>query len=226
VKRGAIVPVTKEAIFFDRTGLVLQRAGEVGHTLGLDKEKRILAEVVGLNTTYKRNGAAAVGPYAAAADNRPWVNVVASNALVDWTDIDAAEQAFAAMNDPDTGNAIDNTGKTLLVPSALVGTAMRILNATEVRHGTNPVSVSSSPISGYSHLTSRQVHRLTGSATTWFVGNFKKAFRYMQNWPIQVVQAPPNATEEFNNDIVAQFKASERGIAATVNPWYVIKCTA
>ena len=29
-KRGFIVPVTKEAIFFDRTHLVLTRAGEVG----------------------------------------------------------------------------------------------------------------------------------------------------------------------------------------------------
>ena len=34
-KRGFIVPVTKEAIFFDRTNLVLSRAAEVGELLGL-----------------------------------------------------------------------------------------------------------------------------------------------------------------------------------------------
>src|SRR5262245_13985375 len=34
-KRGFIVPVTKEAIFFDRTHLVLSRAAEVGEVLGL-----------------------------------------------------------------------------------------------------------------------------------------------------------------------------------------------
>ena len=33
-KRGFIVPVTKEAIFFDRTHLILQRAAEVGEVLG------------------------------------------------------------------------------------------------------------------------------------------------------------------------------------------------
>ena len=36
-KRGFIVPVTKEAIFFDRTHLVLSRAAEVGEVLGLNK---------------------------------------------------------------------------------------------------------------------------------------------------------------------------------------------
>ncbi|HEY1598329.1 MAG TPA: hypothetical protein VGG64_01915, partial [Pirellulales bacterium] len=36
-KRGFIVPVTKEAIFFDRTYLVLSRAAEVGEILGLNK---------------------------------------------------------------------------------------------------------------------------------------------------------------------------------------------
>jgi len=33
-KHGLIVPVTKEAVFFDRTHLVLSRAAEVGETLG------------------------------------------------------------------------------------------------------------------------------------------------------------------------------------------------
>ena len=38
------------------------------------------------------------------------------------------------------------------------------------------------------------------------------AFAYMENWPITVVQAPANSEAEFNQDIVARFKASERGI--------------
>ena len=46
-KRGFIVPVTQEAIFFDRTHLILQRAAEVGEILGLNKEKRLLDLVIG-----------------------------------------------------------------------------------------------------------------------------------------------------------------------------------
>lgn len=45
-KRGFIVPVTKEAIFFDRTDLVRRRAAEVGEVLGLNKEKRLLDCVI------------------------------------------------------------------------------------------------------------------------------------------------------------------------------------
>jgi hypothetical protein len=57
-KRGFIVPVTKEAIFFDRTHLVLSRAAEVGEILGLNKEKRLLDLIVGVTNNYKQNGVA------------------------------------------------------------------------------------------------------------------------------------------------------------------------
>ena len=40
-KRGFIVPVTREAIFFDRTPLILSRAAQVGDILALNKEKRL-----------------------------------------------------------------------------------------------------------------------------------------------------------------------------------------
>src|SRR6185295_8012951 len=57
-KRGFIVPVTKEAIFFDRTHLVLSRAAEVGEILGLNKEKRLLDLLVGVTNNYKWRGTA------------------------------------------------------------------------------------------------------------------------------------------------------------------------
>ena len=47
----------------------------------------------------------------------------------------------------------------------------------------------------------------------------------MENWPITVTQAPPNSEAEFTHDIVARFKASERGAAAVLNPRYVVKNT-
>jgi hypothetical protein len=54
VKEGLIIPVTKEAIFFDRTGLVIDRAGKVGYLLGLSKEKEILGCMIGGNTDVVR----------------------------------------------------------------------------------------------------------------------------------------------------------------------------
>ena len=59
----------------------------------------------------------------------------------------------------------------------------------------------------------------------WFIGDFRKAFAYMENWPITVTQSPAGGDAEFNQDIVVRFKASERGAAAVINPRYVVKST-
>ena len=182
-KRGFIVPVTKEAVFFDRTGLVLQRAAEVAYWLGQNKEKRVLDVVLGVTNNYKRNGVAG-DTYLAAGD---YVNVKATNALADWTDVEAAELLFDAMTDPSTGEPIIVAANTLIVPTALKHTARRIVRATEVRHGTDPVTISASTLDDYRILTSPLVKQRTSSDTTWFVGDPARAFAYMENWPITVV---------------------------------------
>ena len=230
-KRGFIVPVTKEAIFFDRTGLILDRAREVGQFAALNKEKRILDTVLGITTSYRRNGAAAIATYQAST---PYINVKATNTLVDWTNIESAELLFDALTDPNTGEVINVVPDTLIVPTALKYTARRIVRATEVQYnkgGYNASSdvqrtVSANPLQDYNILTSRLVKARTSSATTWFIGNPKKAFRYMQNWPITVIQAPNNSEAEFTQDIVARFKVSERGVPAVIEPRYMVKCTA
>ena len=50
-KRGLIVPVTKEAVFFDRTHLILQRAAEVGEVLGLNKAAILVTQDHSYNMT-------------------------------------------------------------------------------------------------------------------------------------------------------------------------------
>ena len=57
-KRGFIVPVTREIIVADRTGILLKAAGETGRWCGLNKEKRVLDVVTGIQNNYKRNGTA------------------------------------------------------------------------------------------------------------------------------------------------------------------------
>jgi len=234
-KRGLIVPVTKEAIFFDRTGLVLRRAGQVGHSLGLNKEKRILDVVLGITTTYRRNGGAAQATYGDSHSQGDFDNLVASNALVDWTDIEAAILAFSAITDPNTGEPIDVMPNMVIVPPALLMTARRILNATQIQYGpggstTNAtVATSNSPVAGMfgpdSIASSQYVKNRTSSDTTWFIGEPQRAFGYMENWPITVIQAPDNSHDEFHRDIVAQYKSSERGAAAVLEPRRMIKCT-
>lgn len=231
-KHGFIVPVTKEAIFFDRTNLILSRAAEVGEVLGLNKEKRILDTVLGITDSYKFNGTV-YNTYSTAG---VWVNELASNELVDWTNVDAAEQLFAEMVEPSTGEPILIGATTVLVMPAYRHAAHRVFNAAEITYsgsGSLTTTSAANPLGNYRVEESRLAYRrivASGQISAdakkwWFIGDFSKAFAYMENWPITVTQAPLNSEADFNNDIVIRFKASERGAPAVLNPRCVVKCT-
>jgi len=231
IKRGLIVPVTKEAIFFDRTGLVVKRASGVGDSIAINKEKRCLDVALGITTTYRRNGGAAQATYGDTHTNGDFDNLQATNALVDWTDIENAELLFDAITDPNTGEPVLISAKALIVPTALKRTAERIVNATQIAFGDGASNTTrtygKSPTGPqYEVISNAYVKARTGSATTWFMGDPQRAFQYMENWPVTVVQAPPDAPEEFHRDIVSSFKASERGAAAVIDPRFMVKCTA
>ena len=234
-KRGFIVPITKEAVFFDRTHLILQRAAEVGEILGLNKEKRLVDLVIGQTNTYKWKGTD-YNTYYDSNDGGPWINSIAANELVDWTDVDAAEQLFADMLDPNTGEPILIQADTVLVMPAYRRAAHRVFVASEIQYGPDgsaTTTVSPNLLRNYRMVDSRLAYRrIVASGVSsadarkwWFLGDFRKAFAYMENWPITVTQAPANSEAEFSQDIVLRFKASERGAAAVMNPRYVVKCS-
>ena len=231
-KRGFIVPVTKEAIFFDRTHLILSRASEVGEVLGLNKEKRLIDTAIGITNTYNANGFTS-NTYLTSGG---WINELSGNELVDWVNVDSAEQLFAEMSDPHTGEPVLVHGTTVLVMPAYRHAAHRVFNAAELTYtsaGSETATTVANPLGNYRVEESRLAYRrivASGVAAAeakkwWFVGDFSKAFAYMENWPITVTQAPLGSEAEFNNDIVLRFKASERGAAAVLNPRFMVKCT-
>ena len=231
-KRGFIVPVTKEAIFFDRTHLVLSRAAEVGEVLGLNKEKRLVDLAIGVTNNYRASGTA-YDTYQAAA---PWINVLTGNELEDWTNVDAAEQLFADILDPHTGEPVLVQANSVLVMPAYQHAAHRVFHAVDITYtasGAAMATTAVNPLGNYQVHSSRLAYRrivASGVAAAdakkwWFLGDFRRALAYMENWPITVTQAPIGSEAEFNNDVVARFKASERGAAAVINPRYIVKCT-
>lgn len=230
-KRGFITELTKEAIFFDRTGRLMQMASEGTRYLAINREKRMLDAVLGITSLYRRNGlAAAIATYNDNSGTHDFDNLAASNALADWTDIENAELLFDGMADPNTGEPLMVTPTQLIVPSALKYTARRILGATEIQFGDGASNttrtVGSNPVGQLEILSSAYVKARTSSASTWFLGDFRRGFKYMQNWPITPVQAPTNSEAEFTRDIVMRWKVSERGTPAVVEPRYAVKCTA
>jgi hypothetical protein len=229
-KRGFIVPVTREAIFFDRTHVVLARAAEVGEILGLNKEKRLIDVLIGVTNNFKWRGTS----YDTYQTATPWINEIASNELVDWTDVDAAEQLFADMLDPNTSEPILIKATHVLVMPAYRHAAHRVFNALDIDYtggGAATTTRAANPLSHYtvreSSLAYRRIIASGESAANakkwWFLGDFRRAFAYMENWPITVTQSPMNSEADFNQDIVVRFKASERGAAAVINPRFVVK---
>ena len=229
IKRGFILPLTREIIIADRTGILLRNAGEGGKYLGINKEKRVIDLAIGVTNNYKRNGTATNTYLTTGA----YVNVAGTNSLVDWTDIEKAELLFDALNDPTTGEPIVMPPSLqLLVPTALKYTAKRIVSATEIQHVDNQAAAStirtssSSPVPNYQILSSPYVGRRTGDATTWFLGDFKGAIAYMEAWGIEPEQADSNAQAKFLQDIWMQYKVSEMGAAQMLEPRRLTKSTA
>jgi hypothetical protein len=229
-KRGLIVPVTREAIFFDRTHLVLSRASEVGEVLGLNKEQRLADMILGLTPSYKWRG---TSYNTFASEGTDWINLLEDNALVDWTSVDAAEGLFGNMLDPATGQPILIRADQVLVMPALRHTAQRVFRAATIEYSSGATSTTAvNPLTNYRvHASAVAYRRLLGSGAsesvakgTWLLGDFARAFAYMENWPITVTQSTANSEADFTQDIVVRFKASERGAAAVLNPRYVVKC--
>ena len=235
-KRGVIVEVTKEAAFFDRTGEVLKRCRDITVALLISKEKRCLDAALGITDLYRRNGGAAQATYGASHTNGDFVNLKTSNGLTDWTNVEAAELLFDAITDPNTGEPIliDKTAMQIVCATAKNYSATFALSPDVIRRedrggsaaGTIVETRGRNPVRNYPVLTNAYVKARTSSDTTWFIGDFKRAFEYRQNWPITPVTAPASNHDEFHRDIIQSTKISERGSVAVVEPRYVVKSTA
>jgi hypothetical protein len=231
-KRGFIVPVTKEAIFFDRTGELLNKCSKVGDSLLLNKEKRAIDCLVDQNTTahrYKWRGTT----YATYQTATPWINTTgAANVLVDWSDLDVVNQLFNAITDPNTGEPVMVEADTIIVTKENEETARRILNATEIVVHSGGYAVTGNltetrapnPMANkYKIATSNLLATRTTDDQHWWMGTPSKYARYMENWPITVTQAPAGNADDFNRDIVAKYKCSERGQYAVIEPRVMVE---
>lgn len=229
IKRGLIVPITKEALFFDRTGLLLDRCRAVGESIGINKEKRILDMVLGVTNNYKWKGTA----YDTYQATTPWINTTASNsaAAFIWTKMDAVLQIFQALTDPNTAEPIVINPRQIICNGAYTAGINAILNATQVIFDQNANAGTAqyqtwtpNPIGRYEIFSNGLINaRYTAgsvTATSWFCGDFQRAFAYMENWPITVEQ-DTGGDLNFSHDIVMRFKASERGVPAVMDPRYV-----
>ena len=231
-KHGLIIPVTKEAVFFDQTHHILERAAEVGEILAMNKEKRILNMVLGITKTYKQNGTAR-DTYLPGGGSHPWKNLLSGNELLNWESIETAEDIFGEMVDPISDNPILIEPNTVLVMPPKRHLAHRLFYASSVSYEEgSTASTIQNPFAKYRLVSSRLAYQrlktqqgVTTPEKIWFIGNFRKAFAYMENWGITVTRSASGSEADFSQDVVVRFKASERGTPAVIDPRYVVKCT-
>lgn len=234
---GMIVPVTWEAVFADRTGQLLERCGEVGFWRGQAREKQAIDCIVDENTTRHRYNwrGTVIASYGDNSGTHSWDNLAASNALVDWTDLDAAEQVFNAITDPYTGEPVPYEPKHLVVTKQNEQTARRIVSATEIRVTTPGYATSGNPNQAlqanpyqnkYTVVSSRLLATRMATDTSWFLGDVSKYAKYMVAEKMNVQQAPSNNHDEFHRRVVAQYRVNERGEYVVVQPRAKVKSTA
>ena len=239
-KRGRLLSVTEEAVYFDQTGQVLERARQLGYYSRQERERRIVRAVIDADsgeTVYAPSGTGEQ-LYAAGNNNLD----TATGPLVDWTDIQAvlAFHATNTVDDRETDDALAGqpivwTPKIILTGVELAGNAARLIAATEVTRdpGSNQAEFrSGNPLNslapGMVSLSSPFIDNATDGdqwddGSDWFIGDFQRQFKYKEIWPLQTFRAPAQNEEQFTRDIVARFKVREYGDVIAVDERHVVK---
>lgn len=243
-KRGFRVQLTREVLFFDRTSDVQRKASGGAKGMGQNREKRAVDCVIDENA-----GAASaivgghrwhylgnsIATYGNNSGNHDWDNLAASNAIVDWTDLEAAELLFDALTDPVTAEPVVFTPKHLVCATTNKQTALRIRNATEINVVTPGFATSGNPTetkvgnpygNKFEVLTSPYVANRLATDTSWFYGDIQAAFEFVEAWPEEVKQLASGTQLEFDADIVQQYRFSHFADYSTKEPRAMTASTA
>ena len=246
VERALKCSVTREAVFFDYTSQVLDEAGMVGEELAYGQEKDIADVVMGTTNSYNRNGTS-YNTYQTAS---PWINDHA-NPFSDELDVDDARQLFVGMTDPETGKEIVVEGRDLLVMPARELKVREQLFGSNVQIGTQNTSTGDFPsrwkisapqiaaVSGgpynviglssiwYNRATASDGLNLSASNAKqyWWIGDFQKAFWWMENWGFQPWQANADELQMKDRGLIAVYGCNYRGVGYVREPRYVVRNT-
>lgn len=233
-KHGFIMNITEETLFEDKTGLVLQNFNKVAESMAIHLEKERLNTCLGITSSYSRNGGPVQATYATSHTEGAGNNLI-SNTLFDRSSLNTAKLHFNNLVDPDTGEPISmGRDYQIVVPDALEWTLGDILTARG--YSSDPVRAASAvsmqtdnPIfmggRSYQPLSNLYVSLATTNDTTWFIGNFKKAFVERTIYPATVEMQDRTSDLAFSKDIISRIKVKRRSVPGVKDWRYVQKHT-
>ena len=222
VKVGDIIRVTEETILFDQTGQILIRAATIGEKTAQLKEKTIVQGVIDLNSKVFKPSAVDTAFYRTSASGDRKVNSAASCPFGE-AGLLKAMALFHNMTD-EQGDYVAVRPANLigLFPFDLWVRVAQMIQSTLVPEGTeNAVNIWKGL---FKPLTSPYVTEQ--SASTWYLGDFKKDFWWSEIWPLQTFTMRPGSEMEFTRDIKSQTKVRYFGGVGAVDDKHSLKLTA
>jgi len=241
-KQGRILSINEELIAFDQTGEINRRAMALGHYLRQERERTIVRAVTDADGAsgkyvYRPNGTGQA-LYATDGSLRNYIGVGNTTSvgfdsavpLIDWTDIDSVLSYRATEVKDDridgTPRPIVMPVKQMLVPETLRGTALSIVNSTDVTVVTNEQETRfANPVKGLVDvLSSPFVDEQGGDALNdWYIGDFQKQFVWTEIWPVQTFLQRNDSDAAFERDVVMRVKVRYYGGISAVDTVYVTK---
>lgn len=233
-KKGMKIMLTKEMLLFEKTGELERKCKKVGLYTGINHEKERIDFATGISGTYKRKGYSAVSPYGNDSGDHDWDNLVAGNTVTNWRSFETAELALLDITDPHDGEPVLIENWQVIAPHDVRRFIKGLLTSKmvqQVDNQTNADTIRTSMDNPFFQdeilivLSNQYVKLRTGSASTWFFGDFKNAIVEKEVWPLQVDPMPTGTIIEWSRQVVAGWLASRRSVLAWRDPRRVTKNT-
>lgn len=215
LKYGGMLSLTREDIFFDQTGELIDRARMIGQR-GAQKRASLIFGVVCDGAGVPANGTALSGAAVYTSGNK---NLKTANPLgtSGW---ETARKALYDMVD-EQGEPIWVLGDRplMIVGSTLLAPAQKLQKNEHGDLGTANLDV---------NLAAGQfdvvINPYLPSTSSWWYGAPQRQFRWEEVWPLETFTRVGQDTEEgFNADVIQQFKLSFYGGAGAADYRYMIE---
>jgi hypothetical protein len=136
INKANAIDVTREAIMFDYTKQLLTAAEKVVETLALRREYLTIQKMLGVVNDYTYDGTT-YNTYLQTSDSGNWVNKLAANNLIDWTNVNSVNKLLTQMTDQETGQPINVSARQIIVMPAREVTALHVLRQSQVERASS-----------------------------------------------------------------------------------------
>ena len=211
-KYGGLMDLTKEDLFFDQTGNLLNEARKLGMEGARFREELIMNTVIDALSTALDLGVLYSGGNSNLKTTAPlgtagWQNVHVS--LMEKKD-DSVPTPKPVW--------VMGTRPLMLIPPNLWPTAEKLKRNERGDLGTGNLDVN---LAQNMFDIIVNPYLASGSTTLWY-GDFKSQFRWEEVWPLETFTRVGQDTEQgFNNDVIQQFKVSLFGGCGATDTRYV-----